>query len=212
MPAPAANNVWKAAVSKLLRVAKSDPKRAGVLVVLVAVLGTMWARMGMTDGGPQQAGGATAAATDNQAAVRARSAGRGEGQAATTAALNEWRSAPLSLGVRNLFAVQLDNYAQSGVAPAAAARGDDGFWEALAKSLSSRADQNKQRHIRTENAVRDASKLQLQTIVMGASPRAVIDGEMVGIGSVVAGFRVSKIEARRIIVEREGIKLEIPIN
>ena len=60
--------------------------------------------------------------------------------------------------------------------------------------------------------MRDASKLQLQTIVMGASPRAVIDGEMVGIGSVVAGFRVSKIEARRIIVEREGIKLEIPIN
>ena len=81
----------------------------------------------------------------------------------------------------------------------------------MAKSLTSRADQNKQRQIRIDNTVRDAEKLQLQTIVMGASPKAVINGEMVGEGSVVAEFRVSRIEARRIIVEREGIKLEIPM-
>jgi hypothetical protein len=44
---------------------------------------------------------------------------------------------------------------------------------------------------------------------MGAKPKAVIDGALVGEGDVVAQFRVLKIEARRIIVEREGIKLEI---
>jgi hypothetical protein len=52
---------------------------------------------------------------------------------------------------------------------------------------------------------------------MGAVPKAVVNGEMVGEGSVAASgagdtrvsFRVLKIEARRIIVEREGIKLEI---
>jgi hypothetical protein len=44
---------------------------------------------------------------------------------------------------------------------------------------------------------------------MGASPKAVIDGGLVGEGDVVASFRVLRIEPRRIIVEREGIKLEI---
>jgi hypothetical protein len=52
---------------------------------------------------------------------------------------------------------------------------------------------------------------------MGATPKAVVDGELVGEGDLVATksgesrieFRVLKIEARRIIVEREGIKLVI---
>ena len=41
----------------------------------------------------------------------------------------------------------------------------------------------------------------------------VEDGEVVAYGSDQArtSFRVVKIEARRIIVEREGIKLEIPM-
>jgi len=51
--------------------------------------------------------------------------------------------------------------------------------------------------------------LKLQSTVMGPQPSAMVNGEMVREGSVVAGFRVLKIEARRMIVEREGIKLAI---
>jgi hypothetical protein len=40
-------------------------------------------------------------------------------------------------------------------------------------------------------------------------PKALIDGELVGEGDVVAGFRVLKIGARGIVIEREGIVLEI---
>lgn len=202
-------------IAKLLEAAKGDPKKAGVLAVLVAVLGTMWARMAMTDGGgPQTAGAATAAASDHEVAARASAAGRGTIiSASSAAAMAEWRAAPVSPIVRNLFVVQLDQYAHAGGAPVVpVSRADDGFWDELAKSLSSVADQNKQRQIRIDNAVRDAGRMQLQTIMMGASPKAVINGEMVGEGSVVAGFRVSRIEARRIIVEREGIRLEIPMN
>jgi hypothetical protein len=208
MAAPANNPI-----AKLMEAAKADPKKAALLGVLVTVLGTMWVRMAMQDGGgPQQAGAATAAASDNDVATNARAAGRGAMSTATSTALAEWRTAPVSPIVRNLFTVQLDHYAHEGGVPVAqASRVEDGFWDELAKSLSSQADQNKQRQIRTENAVRDAGKMNLQTIVMGASPRAVIGGEMVEEGSVVAGFRVSKIEARRIIVEREGIRLEIPM-
>ncbi len=209
MVAPANNPVVK-----LLHAAKADPKKATVLVVLVAVLGTMWIRMVMTDGrGPASAKAGTAAASDQDIASRAGMTRRDPAVSATSAAaLADWRGMPVSPIVRNLFIVQLDHYAHLGGQPTApVTREDEGFWDELAKSLSSQADQSKQRHIRTENAVRDAGRMQLQTIVMGASPKVVIDGEMVGEGSVVAGFRVSKIEARRIIVEREGIRLEIPM-
>jgi hypothetical protein len=40
----------------------------------------------------------------------------------------------------------------------------------------------------------------------------MVNGELVGEGGVVADFRVLKIEARRLIVEREGIRLEIKMN
>jgi hypothetical protein len=203
-------------IAKLLEAAKADPKKAGVLAVLLTVLGTMWVRMAAQGGGagPQSAGAATSAAasSDNEVAARAHAAGRGTLSTAATAALAQWRGAPVSPIVRNLFTVQLDQYAPEHAVPVVpVTRADDGFWDELAKSLSTQADQNKQRQIRTGNAVRDAGRLNLQTIVMGASPKAIIDGEMVGEGSVVAGFRVSKIEARRIIIEREGIKLEIPM-
>ncbi len=54
---------------------------------------------------------------------------------------------------------------------------------------------------------------------MGTRPKAVINGDLVGEGDLVASgtgrartqFRVLKIEPRRIIVEREGIRLEIPM-
>jgi hypothetical protein len=210
MPAPGANNP----IAKLVEAAKADPKKAGVLAVLVTVLGTMWVRMALQGGaGPQVAGAAMATSSDNEVADRLAAAGRGGAVNPTSlAALAEWRTQPVSPIVRNLFIVQLDQYAhEQGRQAVPVTRADDGFWDELAKSLTSRADQNKQRQIRIDNTVRDAEKLQLQTIVMGASPKAVINGEMVGEGSVVAEFRVSRIEARRIIVEREGIKLEIPM-
>jgi len=45
--------------------------------------------------------------------------------------------------------------------------------------------------------------------MMGPVPKAMIDGQLVGEGSVVADFRVLKIESRKVIVEREGIMLAI---
>ena len=209
MPAPAPTNNF---VSSLIAAAKGDPKTVGVLAVLGTVLGTMGVRLALSGQGPLSAEASTAARSDNDVSDRARGTGRSPVSAAAASALAEWRKEPVSPIVRNLFAVQLDSFGQTGAAPAGpVTRVEDGFWDELAKSLTSQADQSKQRQIRTDNAIRDAAKMQLQTIVMGASPKAVIDGEMVEEGSVVAGFRVSRIEARRVIVEREGIKLEIPM-
>ena len=55
----------------------------------------------------------------------------------------------------------------------------------------------------------EAAKLRLDSIMWGTQPKAMIDGKLVAEGDVVALFRVLKIEPRRIIVEREGIRLAI---
>jgi hypothetical protein len=86
---------------------------------------------------------------------------------------------------------------------------NQGFWDELAKSMAFRADARKEQQILKENLQQQANQLRLQSTMMTTPPKAVIDGEMVGEGDVVASFRVLKIEPRRIEVEREGIKLEI---
>jgi hypothetical protein len=91
--------------------------------------------------------------------------------------------------------------------------------DALRKSDATQADQNSEQQHRLQNLRQQAAGLRLQSTVMGVTPKALVNGELLGEGEVVVcgsgktriAFRVLRIEARRIIVEREGIKLEIPM-
>ena len=60
-----------------------------------------------------------------------------------------------------------------------------------------------------QNLRQQAGQLQLTSTVMGPRPKAVINGQMVGEGEIVAQFRVVKIDARSAVVERDGVRLEI---
>jgi len=84
-----------------------------------------------------------------------------------------------------------------------------GFWDEIAKSLTVQVDQEEKKHVVLQAVQTRASRLQVASVIMGPTPRAMIDDKLVGEGDVVANFRVLKIEARRIIVESEGIRLEI---
>jgi hypothetical protein len=75
--------------------------------------------------------------------------------------------------------------------------------------MSVEADQQVQRQALIQGLADSARSLQLQSTMLGATPSAMVNGEMVREGSLVADFRVLKIEAGKMIVEREGIKLEI---
>jgi hypothetical protein len=125
--------------------------------------------------------------------------------------VREWLSEPIKPLTRNLFSVKLDYFpvdgtrAKQGVKTAA----DGEFWGRLEKSLMLRADQRDKRENLAANFRAEAGNLRLDSIMMGPSPKAMINGKLVAEGDVVASFRVLKIEPRRIIVEREGIRLEI---
>ena len=195
---------------KLLRSVQADPKKTLVLSVLVVALSLMWVRR-LSEGktGPQGSRAAIAATSDKENFARAHAANRGVAEAGSS--YIEWRSAPIQPLARNFFAVRFEKFPLDGTRPAELVERSDTFWDDLAKSLSTQADHKKQRQILVENLQMQAGQLKLQTTLMGPTPRAVLNGMSVGEGDVVAEFRVFKIEARRIIVEREGIKLEIPM-
>jgi hypothetical protein len=125
----------------------------------------------------------------------------------------DWAQRPIAPLSRNPFVINYDYYPQDGTRPALPRTPQgDGFWDQLAKSMTARADSIKEHQMLVENLRLQAAQLKVQSTVMGAKPRALINGEFVGEGSIVASFRVAKIEARRIVLEREGIKLEVRFN
>ena len=205
---------------KISRAVRNDPKRAATLTVLVAILVVLQVRLHMSRAdGTARAGAASEliGALTSSYVGTSQNSSNGRNAADAAIALRKWMDAPAVPLGRNLFTVNLERFPQDGNRTTTPNDGVVGFWDELAKSMNSRADVRKERQILLENLTQQASQMRLQSIVMGASPKAVINERVVSEGDVVAcgsgenstSFRVLKIEPRRIIVEREGIKLEI---
>src|SRR5688500_10396246 len=205
-------------LERITTAVRNDPQKAGIQTVLVAILLVLQVRLHVSDkdAGPSRAIAGTAAGDANNPPPLGAGGGGAPGGTAESpkpldsiAALRAWMDAPTAPLSRNLFAVDLDRFPSNGNRTHTPNKTAVGFWDELAKSMTFRADVRRERQVLVENLARQASQLRLQSTIMGASPKAVIDGDLVGEGDVVASFRVLKIEPRRIIVEREGIKLEI---
>lgn len=204
---PFATKNWQ---FNLVRAAKADPKKAAALATLAVVMTFMWIRVLGGSSGPASASAHVSgpAQPDNAGGFAT-----GPKPSAMHEALREWASRPISPLNRNLFAINYEFFPQDGTrVPVLRAPQGDGFWDRLAKSMTARADAKKEQEVLRENLRLQAAQLKVQSTVMGAQPKALINGGLVGEGDVVASFRVSKIEARRVVVEREGIKLELLLN
>jgi len=109
-----------------------------------------------------------------------------------------------------LFSIKLDYFPVDGSRPMFSGDDADGFWDQLAKSLAAKADQEKAKGILLENLRLRASRLDLQsTVITDGSPKAMVNGTLVQEGDTIEGFRIVRIEAKRIVVEAEGQKLEV---
>jgi len=201
---------WQTKIGEAL---KRDPKRTGVLGLLSAVLLVLIGRAILGN----NATPATAVASSPVVSARTAStdpALRPSGKNEQSAAVQRWLSSSPAKIDRNLFAIKLDYYPQpsgKGLPRVGKSATDDD------KSAVQEADVLKEWAARSEAAQLQARQLKLQSTMMSAVPQALISGQMVKEGDVVAStpgessgnFRVLKIEPRRIIVERDGIKLEI---
>jgi hypothetical protein len=207
----------KTPLAKLQAAARKDPKKAGVLSVLVLVMAGLWVKV-LVHPAPKSAAAGTpaAAASRGQGGRATASAARRPAPADNTgrfpsAQRTSWTTVRLAPAGRNLFAIDYDRFEKSGKSTASGApvqqTGDSAA--DLAKSGPSQADLNKERQILVANLQTQAAGLKLQTTVMGPSPKALVNGTLVGEGDSVASFRVVKITPRGMVIEREGIKLEV---
>jgi hypothetical protein len=189
---------------------RAEPKKAVALAVLLTVLAVMIGRFVLSGNRPSSAK-ATASRSTRSTAMSGKNGEilPGPRVNSTVAALLKWGEAPVPPVSRNLFTVRSEYFPQDGSRTTPSEPGNEGFWQKLEKSLAVQADLRFKHDTLVENFKTQASGLKLQSIVMGPQPTAMVNGQMVAEGSVVAGFRVLKIEARRMIIEREGIRLEI---
>lgn len=203
---------------------RADPKKAAALAGLGVVLAGVLIKQLAFGGGatrvaakppqPEQ----TIASTANLRASSKNSSRTDRGESPVSA----WLVEPIKTLDRNLFEFKGEFYPRSteSVTTSAKVIEDELFWDQLAKSLSARADSKKQRQIRIDNLQQAASKLKVQSTIMGPNPRAMVDGRMTRLGGMVeadAGggskvtFKVIAVEARRLVIERDGLKFEVPM-
>lgn len=197
-------------IQKLQRAIKAQPQKTAVLAILVVVMLGAWVKLAMRSGASPASASADSSAGSSMLVSAAPAPA-----SPTAVALAAWLEGSCPAVTRNLFALKLDYYPQDGSRVDNILREGqgNGFWDQLKKSLTVRVDQAEARKILENNLRLQATQLNLQTIVFGATPRALIDGELVGVGDVVgvAKFRVVKIEARQVTVEKEGIALLVTI-
>jgi hypothetical protein len=195
---------------------RSDPKKLAVLGGLLIVLAVMVGRYLLMTG-PATARAASPVSTSAKKAVKSTAAAPTQ---MSSSATHLWLKQPITSVGRNLFTIRPELFPTVANAEAVAAPVAPGFWDVVEKSRSDQADQKKRRDILVEHLQREAAKLRLQSTVMGPEPQAIIGGTLVKEGSVIASdgpgstgggvqFRVLSIEARRVVVERQGIRLEI---
>jgi hypothetical protein len=207
---PQALTSWS---EKAMTAVRASPGKSSILTGLVLIMAIAWIRVlvgGHTN--PAFARGASTAAAPAAMVFTQEPADSHQPAQQGGPSLVQWARQAVRPLTRNPFAVPLEYY------PTDASKNDDptstgtGYWNLVSKSMSSRADQQEQRQILIDNIRIAAEALKLDSTIMGATPGAMVNGQMVREGSVVNGFRVLKIEARQLIVEREGVKLAIMMN
>ena len=193
---------------------REDPKKTGVLSALAMVLLVLVAHW--TLGGPSKA---TAAVPTKPETALTTSPARANNQVIPQQFADEpvraWVKRPVAIIPRNLFLVRTELYPRATPVPQETPAAQPTFWDAVGKSQAQQADENKQRLVLVQNMQREAAKLELQSTIMGPIPQAIISGSMVREGSLVSAdgtsvqFQIVKIEARDVIVERDGIQLRL---
>lgn len=196
---------WTRALARL----RAEPGKASVLAILMVTMAVLWARAMFFGSTPTPA--RAAAPRSAELAAQARDLSPRPQASPQARHLLEWTRKPRTGPGKDLFTVKLDFFRRDDAStPLLPPLKGDGFWEQVAKSMSSRADQERARNILLDNVRQMASKLELQSTFMASgAPQAVVNGTLVREGEMIEGFKVIRIEAKRIVVEREGIRLEV---
>jgi hypothetical protein len=207
MPIALAKMSWP---QKMVGAFRASPGRSSTVGGLVLILVVAWARLLVMGHAPSAAHGAVTSVAPAAPGPNEPPAPRHPAENASS--LQQWVRQPIGPLARNPFAIPFDCYPHDGSKTAAQSPQENGYWDLVRKSMSSRADQQEQRQILVDNVRIAAEALKLESTIVGPTPGAIVNGQMVREGSNIAGFRVLKIEPRQVVVEREGVKLAVSMD
>lgn len=200
-------NSW---TKHLPAIVRREPKKAITLAILGVVLLLMAARQ--VSGGPAKATAAAPTASkpaDNAQKLSAAPAAVGSEYVLA------WVEMPIERPRRDGFAIDYAQYPAVEPIPRQDSNGATlGFWEDLRKSVVLQADLSLQQQTRRQALVASARGLKLQTTLQGASPAALIDGQVYRPGDEIEAadrvrFRIVRVEERSVILEASGLRVEL---
>ena len=186
---------------RLIDEAKRNPMKAGILGVLMLVLLIVVGRQALQYLAPARAGAAMPGGGASQGQAIVDQPGPTARKAAAAgpdgAKLPSTRK-PLAKIQRNLF---LPN--PSFFPPKEEDR-------AKPKPIVTPVDAAAARREAQKRAVQtEAQALTLQTTIVGASPTAIINGQVLGVGGWLNGFRVVSINSGSCVVEKKGMRVTL---
>jgi hypothetical protein len=193
---------------KVTGAVRAEPRKAGALALLLIVLGVLWAKVFVL---AHSAPSAAEATTQDVPRTEVKDLVPRAQASAASRSLIEWTKQPVPPGSKNLFSIDFEQFRRDAAkVPSTPLTGTDGFWDQMEKSLAIRADQEKARGLLLEDVRNRATRLKLHSTVMNSGhPKALVNGTLLSEGDMIEGFKVIRIEAHRIMVEREGVRLEV---
>ncbi|MEO0474758.1 MAG: hypothetical protein AAF085_02135 [Planctomycetota bacterium] len=183
----------KTKLNRMWRQVTADKKKFGILCSMVAVGLLLWGRLILLEDVPKiatadpNAAAQPAQTPDGQAEVADTSAPVLPPLPAVAAALSE----DLTL---NLFAFRHNRYKPL---PTEESEGNG-------SQLTGSTDDERKREL-----VELARSLRLQSVIQGASPAIVINGEVLRVGDSIEGFEVVSFEEGSAILTRDGLKFKL---
>ena len=186
----------------------ADPRKCWALTVLLAILLVVVARLASKAPAVRQARAAAHAAP----LAVAGEIPTPDFSSGPKIPLSQWARQQVEPIGRNLFCIPLDYYPYPDGNHSADT--SDGMWDQLAHSMSVQSDARRQHEVLVDNLRAQAEALKLQGTVLGAVPKAWINGSLFQLGQRIGatGFRLMEIDSRSIIVEQDGIRLVIEMN
>ncbi len=178
----------------------ADKRKLGVVAVLVVVMAVLWGRLLLAPA-PRTAGAAVAVIAETNGS----GANLALGTADADSALNSAVLDPLRYPVvyidlpneltRDVFALKEDRYQR--LKPSNP--------EGEAKSQVEVVDAMPE----AELVRRAARGLALQTTMLGETPRAMINGQLLSPGDKIEGFVLLEVRERHVVMQMRGIRIEL---
>ncbi len=189
----------------------TNPQKASLLAALLVILAVMGIRVALRSG-PNMASAGAGDGSERSASARVNKALDNNLLEQGGAPVSILRSGPLE---RNVFTFDEDHF-PSPPPPVQEDRGNSG--KSGSKPPESQTEKELTPEEKRERLVREAKRaFTLQSTLVGAKPIAVIqthgsggrDRQMLSVGQELRGFVLREVLAHAIVVEKDGIRIEI---